>query len=61
MFFQSVFSACEKKIEIISLELVSALENKEFLSLFRVYRKGATSSRSDGKITTEGLLYIGPR
>ena len=54
MFFQSVFSACEKKIEIISLELVSALENKEFLSLFRVYRKGAT-------ITTEGLLYIGPR
>ena len=46
------------KLELILPEIVYALENKELLSHFRVYRKSATNAQIDGRIATDGLLYI---
>ena len=47
----------EIKLELFSPEIVSALENEELLSHFRVYRKIATSAPTDRWITTDGRLH----
>ena len=36
------------KLELFSPEIVSAVENKELLSHFRIYRKSAASAQTDG-------------
>ena len=47
------------KLELLSPGIVSALKNKEILSIFRVYRKNATSTPMDGQITKDRPLYTG--
>ena len=47
------------KLELFSPEIVPALENKELLGQFRVYRKSATNAQTDGRITTDGPLCTG--
>ena len=47
------------KLELLSPEIVSALKSKEMLSIFRVYRKNATSTQMDGQITKDRPLYTG--
>ena len=47
------------KLELFPPEIVSASENNELLSHFRVYRKSATRAQTNGRITTAGRLYTG--
>ena len=49
----------QMKLELFSTEIASAMENKDLLSLFRVYKKSATSAQTDGWITTDGPFYTG--
>ena len=44
-------------MELFLLEIITALEDKELSSLFRVCRKSARSAQIDGRIKTEGLSY----
>ena len=46
------------KLELFSPEMASFVENKELPSHFRVYRKGATSTKTDGQMTKYGPLHI---
>ena len=55
-FLSEDFLCLQVKLELFSPEIVSALENKELLSYFRVCRKIA-SAQMDGRITTDGPLY----
>ena len=55
--FSGKFPCIQINLKLLSLEIVSALENKELLSRFRVYRKSATSAKTDGQISAEGPLY----
>ena len=47
------------RFELFSPEIISTLEKKELLSLFRIYRKNTTSAQMDGRITKDGPLYAG--
>ena len=49
----------QTKLELFSTEILSALENKEILSYFRVHRKSATSAQTDGLVVTNEMLYTG--
>ena len=53
------FSLQTKKIEYFSPEIVSALENKELINHFKVFRKSATSAHMDGRIIADIPLYTG--
>ena len=57
--FSENFPCMQIKLELLSPEIVSALKNKEMLSIFRVYRKNTTSSQMDGQITKNRPLYTG--
>ena len=57
--FPESFSCMQIKLELFSPEIVPALENKELLGQFRVYRKSATNAQTDGRITTDGQLCTG--
>ena len=54
----SSFLSMQIKLELFSPEIVSAVENKELLSHFRVHRKSAASAQTDGwKKTNEPLFW----
>ena len=59
LYFSRKISLHINKIGIIFTEIASALGNKELPSHFRVYRKSASSSQTDGRIATGGPLYTG--
>ena len=57
--FPKLLFCKQVKLELLSPEIVSPLENKELLSHFRVYRKSATSEQIDRQISTDRPLYNG--
>ena len=57
--FKESFLSVQIKVELYWPEIISALEDKESLSHFRVYRKSEADAQTDGRITTHGPLYTG--
>ena len=51
--FPESFPCLQIKLKLLSIEIASALENKELLGRFRVYRKSATSAKMDGRISVK--------
>ena len=57
--FSESFLCMQIKLALFSPEIVSALENKELQSHFRVYGKCATSTQTDRRIAADESLYTG--
>ena len=55
--FPESFLCMQIRLELFSPEIISALENKDLLSHFRVYGTNASSAQMDGQIRTDAPLY----
>ena len=59
--FPEIFLCMQIKLELFSPEIISALVNKELLSLFRVCSKSSTSEQTIQQTTKDGSLYTGKK